>query len=247
MFGSGPFVEVCNLGMKNGKPGVQATIAIDRGYQATFENYCPDDNQNALMLLQGLLSGRIEDASCYIWGSRGSGKSHLLFSACKSISPSIYIPVLDLELQPDCLTGIEESRLVCIDDVQSIAHQLDWERQLLTLIDNAQAHNCLLLLTGNCPPGDLNFKLKDLMNRLNGRQVLKLSPATDQSKVKILINRAAERGLSIETPVIEYILHRQSRDMYALIRFFDRIASASLEYRRKITIPFLREMDELQK
>ena len=225
---------------------IQTTIAIDRVTQASFDNFHAGDNQEAVTLLRELLDNPPAVASCYLWGARGTGKSHLLYAACKAVSFSTYVPIMDLSLPFDCLVGLETSRLVCVDDIQAIAHQMDWEKQLLALVENIAAQGNLLVLTGNCPPDQLDFKLKDLVNRLKGRQVIKLSPATDQTKVNILVERAAARGLVIEESVANYILRHYSREMHAVIRILDRILHASLENRRRITIPFLREMDEFQ-
>lgn len=225
---------------------VQATIAIDRGAAVSFENFHAGDNHATVQLLQETLSNQAPATSCYLWGERGSGKTHLLFSACKCVSSSVYIPILDLDLQADCLDGLEHSRLICVDDIQSIAKQPVWEKQILNLMENVINHGNLLLLTGDCPPDKLNFNLQDLVNRLKGRQVLKLSPTTDQIKTNILIDRLAERGLWIEAVVVEYILSRYSRDMHSLIRLLDRIALVSLEKKCKVTIPFLRGLDEFQ-
>ena len=62
----------------------------------------------------------------------------------------------------------------------------------------------------------------------------------------MLVDRANERGLTVEPSVAEFILRRHARDTHSLMRLFDRIAQASLESRRRITIPFLRELDEFK-
>ena len=225
---------------------VQTTIPIDKGNSASFSNYHAQDNQQTLTLLQEFLKDEKLCASCYLWGERGTGKSHLLYASCKQIPSSVYIPLLDLQLEPDILTAIVNFRLICIDDIDSVACQSNWESHLLILLENIAKNGNLLVLTGNRPPVDLNFESNDLVNRLQGRRVFKLSSASDQTKVRMLVDRANERGLTVEPSVAEFILRRHARDTHSLMRLFDRISQASLESRRRITIPFIRELDEFK-
>ncbi len=225
---------------------VQTTIPVDRGNSASFSNFHAQDDQQTLTLLQNFLNDEKLCASCYLWGQRGTGKSHLLYASCKQIPSSVYIPLLDLQLKPDVLTVVVKFRLICIDDIDAVARQTDWESHLLMLLENTEKNGNLLVLTGNRPPVDLDFESNDLVNRLQGRRVFKLSSASDQTKVRMLVDRANERGLTVEPSVAEFILRRHARDTHSLMRLFDRIAQASLVSRRRITIPFLRELDEFQ-
>ena len=229
-----------------GEQVVQTTIPIDRVNSANFSNYHAQDNQQTLTLLQDFLNDEKLCGSCYIWGERGTGKSHLLYASCKQFSSSVYVPLLDLQLQPDVLTAVVKYRLVCIDDIDAVACQTDWESQLLILLENTEKNGNLLVLTGDRPPVDLHFDSNDLVNRLQGRRVFKLSSASDQTKVRMLVDRAKERGLTVEPAVAEFILRRHARDTHSLMRLFNRVAQASLESRRRITIPFLRELDEFK-
>jgi len=225
---------------------VQTTIPLDRASLASFSNFHAQDNQQTLTLLQDFLSDDKLCASCYLWGERGTGKSHLLFASCKKIPSSVYIPLLDLQLKPDVLTAVVNFRLICIDDIDAVACQSDWESHLLILLENTENNGNLLLLTGARPPVDLDFESNDLVNRLQGRRVFKLSSASDQTKVGMLVDRANDQGLTVEASVAKFILRRHARDTHSLMRLFDRIVQASLESRRRITIPFLRELDEFK-
>lgn len=226
--------------------GVQTTIAIERISPASFDNFCPEENQQTLMLVREMLSNDSGYTPCYLWGAAGTGKSHLLFAACKTVSPSIYIPIKDLQLQPEFLDDLERYKLICVDDIQSVASQEIWENRILTLLKNAQSNRVLMILTGKTPPSELDFELKDLTNRLSGCQVLKLAATSDETKVNILVQRAAERRIPIDRLAIEFALRRYSRDLHALFRLLDRIALLSLEQHRRITVPFLRELDDFK-
>jgi DnaA family protein len=46
--------------------------------------------------------------------------------------------------------------------------------------------------------------------------------------------------------VVQYILSRYPRDMRSLFDLLDRIDRASLTHQRRVTIPFLRELEEMR-
>ena len=248
MCGYGRFVEISSITMnKFPNRTVQSTIPIQKIDYVSFESFQSHghSNQVAVDFLKELVKSNDSVANCYLWGPRGSGKSHLLFSACKTVAQSIYIPVKDLQLPPDSLDGLERYRLVCIDDIHTVACQHDWEKRLFFLLENIKASGNLLIISGNCPASELDFETKDLVNRLAGAQVLKLSSSNDQLKAAILMDRASRIGFRIDQSIVDFVMRRYSRDMHSLVRLLDYIAEQSLEAHRKVTIPFLREIDVL--
>ncbi len=219
---------------------MQATLPFGLKDYATFENYKVGDNQAAVAVLQDLLTHNAS-MTCYLWGTAGSGKTHLLYSACKNVSDSIYVPTMNLDLQPAYLDSLEEHELICVDDIHSVAKQTSWERSLLSLLEKVESSRNKLIFTSNVPPIELNFALKDLVNRLTSRQAIKLQQISEKEKVEILIDRATRRGLRLEKQVIDFAIRRYSRDMHSLIRLLNRIDHASLTEHRRITIPFLKQ------
>src|ERR1700729_835522 len=85
---------------------------------AVFANFAPGANAEILAALEG--AGR---DPLWLWGSRGSGKTHLLQAVCAAAGDgAAYFPLdRSLALPPDALTGFERSHVLCIDDVDGIA------------------------------------------------------------------------------------------------------------------------------
>ena len=225
---------------------IQASLPLRLVDHAKFENFQCQENQRTVRLLQQFLSHNLGQTSGYLWGAAASGKTHLLFAACNQIPNSIYFPLLNLQLEPQFLEGAEQYDLVCIDDVQSIACQLDWEQQLFSLFEKLEAEKCLLLVAANVPPGNLRFKLKDLVSRFLGRQIFKVLPASEQDKSEILVDWTARRGITMDPAVARFILARHSRDMHSIMRLFERLDRISFDKQRRITIQFLKQLDEFQ-
>ena len=222
----------------------QTVLPVSLPDYATFENFLPAANERSVVLLKQLLTEKIANKTCYIWGETGTGKTHLLYSACKISTNSAYIPLKQTRFQPEALDGLDENEIICIDDVQAIATQSNWERSLMMILTKVESTKKILLFAGSAPPQELGFELRDLTSRFCGLQLLKLRPVNDTEKSVILIDRAARRGITIDETVARYILNHHARNMHSLISLLDRIDDVSLKSQRKVTIPFLKNLEE---
>ncbi len=225
---------------------VQSSLPLRLVDHATFENFQSAENHGTIYLLEQFLNHNIGQTTGYLWGASGSGKSHLLFAACKRVVSSIYFPLLDLSFEPEFLEGAYQYDLVCIDDIQSIASQPNWERQLFSLFEKMENSNKLLLVAANVPPGALHLSLNDLVSRFLGRQIFKLVPPSEQHKSQILIDWIARRGMHVDPSVAYFILTRYSRDMHSIMRLIERLDKISFDRRKRITVPFLKQLKEFQ-
>ena len=127
-----------------------------------------------------------------------------------------------------------------------LQHNQFGENNLIALLENLENQKNLFIVSASFPPQELGFDLQDLVNRFSGRQILRLHPTSEETLVRILTDRVARRGLSIDDSVIRFILERYLRDTHSLIRLLERIDRLSLEKHRRITIPFLKQLDEFR-
>ena len=222
---------------------VQAVLPITLPDHATFDNYISAQNDTAVTVLKNLLSDNTASGTLYIWGPPASGKSHLLFAACRMISQSVYLSLSQPLMTPEILDDLESHELVCIDDVQFAAGRTDWEFQLMALLEKVESENSRLVFTANSPPDNLDFQLADLENRLSGRLNSRLYPATDDEKIEILIARARQRGMSINQATAKFAVRHYSRDLHSLMELLDQLGSTTLQLGRRITIPLIKNLD----
>jgi DnaA family protein len=188
----------------------------------------------------------------FLWGADGSGKSHLLQAACRlahelGIAP-VYVPLADAaELSPSLLESAETAPLVCLDDVERIAGKPEWEMALFTLTERLRAAGGTLISAASSPPARLGLRLPDLASRLAWGTVYALEPLSDAEKLEAIRLRAHNRGFEMPEEVVQYILSRYPRDLRSLFDLLDRIDRASLAQQRRVTIPFLRRLEEAGK
>ena len=183
----------------------------------------------------------------YLWGPRGCGKSHLLQALChattaKGLAP-VYLPMQELvALSPAILQGLEQQALIAIDDIQIIAGKAEWEEALFHLYNRVREEGQWLVVSANVAPAGLALSLPDLTSRLGWGPVFQLMPLTDTDKRAALLLRARRRGLEMGNEVVEYLLRRCPRDMDSLFNLLNQLDQASLAAKRKLTIPFVRQL-----
>jgi DnaA family protein len=180
----------------------------------------------------------------YLWGAKGTGKSHLLQAICtaahKQGKTPAYLPLAEIEnLSADMLTGLENLDLVCIDDIQTISGQSSWEEGLFHLFNSMKAENKCLVISADKSPQNLKLKLADLESRLSWDLVYRLEFLDEESLIKAMKLRANERMFDIPDEVFEYVLKRVPRDTHTLFNPINRLDEASIAEKKKITIPFV--------
>jgi len=224
---------------------VQLPLNIKLRDNATFNNYFPGANREAVEYLQ-LHCGLRDEPCAYLWGGRGTGKTHLLQAACHIVAlrdlPTAYIPLSQAdELSPAILEGIAELSLVCVDDVHSVAGDDSWESALFHLYNRMRDAGTHLVVAGDNSPGSLNIRLADLVSRLAWGAVFQIQPLNDEEKLLALQLHASVRGMEMSLDVARFLLHRSRRDMPALYSLLDQLDRVSLSAQRRLTIPFIRE------
>ncbi|VAX05421.1 DnaA inactivator Hda (shorter homolog of DnaA) [hydrothermal vent metagenome] len=221
----------------------QLPLGISLKPDISFAGFIASRNQQAVDSLQ-------EGTKCggtsfiFLWGNSGTGKTHLLHAACRLADtqnqPSIYIPLSQaLEFSPDIFTDLDKFQLVCLDDVEQITRQQDWEQALFNLFNQVRDKGTNLFITSDCSPTALDITLPDLASRLGWGLNYRLHPLTDDEKVEALQKTAQERGMTLPDECVHYMLKHCPRDMGTLLEILAQLDQASLAAQRKLTIPFI--------
>ncbi len=147
---------------------------------------------------------------------------------------------------PDVLEGMEQLALVCIDNIECIAGDHEWEVAMFNLYNRILEHNhTSLLITGDRPPRQLALTLPDLASRLDWGQIYKLHPLSDDDKLQAMQLRAKLRGFELPEDVGTFLFRRLDREMRSLFHALDQLDRASITAQRKLTIPFVKEILDL--
>lgn len=212
----------------------------------TFNDYFSGSNLEIINHLQNSVSG-LGEKQVFIWGESGLGKSHLLQACChqaQSIGLSSFYFDLSPSALPDSnlLKGLDEFDIVCFDNIDQIAGHKDWELAFFNFYNLHRDQGHILILSATCPPHDIAIKLPDLKTRLNWGLTLKIQPLSDEEKITALVFKANQMGFEITPKAVRFLLTHNNRDLSSLWGLLTKLDHASLAAKRKLTIPFLKQI-----
>jgi len=212
---------------------------------ATFANFYPGTNQKIKQVLESL-NVKSQNDFIYLWGKSGTGRSHLAIATCQQLGnlgiSTAYLPLKDLSMQsPAVLENLEKMFLVCVDDLEAILGQKEWEEALMYLFNRLQTNGGNFLIIAKEAPNALNFILQDLKSRLTSCLIFNLMPLTDEEKLAALTLRAKHRSLKLTRETALFLLRHEQRDFKTLVTILDKLSQAALHSQRALTIPFVKE------
>jgi DnaA family protein len=213
---------------------------------ARFESFFPGQNREAVASLQAAAQG-MGESLVYIAAPAGQGKTHLLQAACHTAGESGrragYLPLAELKhVAAAVFDGLEQLELVCLDDVDAIAGEPQWEHALFDLFNRLRDAGRTLLVTAVQRPDAAGFGLPDLASRLGWGASYVLKPMAEADIMAALAHRARGRGLELPLETAQFLLRRFPRDLPTLFALFDTLDSASLVEQRRLTVPFVKSV-----
>lgn len=202
-----------------------------------LDNFVPGRNSELIAALDALASSASNERFIYVWGAAGSGRSHLLRAALDAARRNgrrtawfdADAPAFDA---PD-------DAFAAADDV----HRLGTAAQvaLFNLHNRIRGGSGVLIASGNVAPARLALRA-DLMTRLASGLVYQVHGLDDQEKAAALGHHAKARGFHLAPEVAAYLLRHAQRDMPSLLALLEALDRYSLETKRAITVPLLREL-----
>ena len=115
------------------------------------------------------------------------------------------------------------------------------EQALFHLLNRAGESKLAVLLTSRVAPGGLEFVIPDLRSRMRALPFVEVQPPDEALLKSVLVKLFADRQLTVEPPVIEYLSLRMERSMEAANRLVDTIDRLALAMHRKVTKPLAAE------
>ncbi len=221
----------------------QLPLNIKLDQEVSLSSFLVGKNQILLEYLKQLTAG-CQGEFIFLWGTVGSGKSHLLQAVVNQWTETtpMFLPLSEPGLSPEMLQGLEQFKWVLIDDIEQVIGNKKWEEALFHLYNQIKDNGGNLLITADAPPAELEIKLKDLKSRLTAMTVFKIQSLSDTDKQVLLQQKAAAKGLTLGDEVAQFVLSRSSRDLRYLMDALDKLDKASLVSQRKITVPFVKEV-----
>ena len=216
----------------------QLPLDIGLDVEARFDTFYAGPNGAAVAALAA-------PAAPGVWlsGARGSGRSHLLQAtvASQPAGHALYLP-LRMGLPATAVDGLPADAIICLDDIETIAGDADWERALLVLYERVLAQGGRLIISAPARPADAGFALADLESRLSALSLFRLQPPDDAGQLEALKMRAEARGLRLPDETARYLALRLPRGLAVLFEWLQLLDARSLAANRRLTVPFVRDV-----
>lgn len=228
----------------------QLVLGFPRRDDTSFSTFYAGPNTALLKYLEAFWQPESDRENLYLWGPAQSGRSHLLHAACKLATQSgfraFYLALSDWvhDAPADLLDGLESMDLICVDDIDCLTGRGQWQETLFHLYNRLQQFGGRLIFTADCSPHHLDIELADLKSRLAHAVVYQVYPLSDADKQEVFVRRAKHHGMVMSDEVVQYIMNRCERSIGQLLSVLDTLDRRSLQAKRRMTIPFVKEVME---
>jgi DnaA-homolog protein len=223
----------------------QLSLGVRIPDRAVFASFLPARNGEAVEYVRRIANA---EAAGTVWmcGPSGAGKTHLLQAVCAQASLTMragYFPLADLEkLGVGVLEGLPQLQCLCVDDVDRVAGQLEWERAIFGLLREMEENGGRLVAAAEAPPALLKWALPDLGSRFAASAIFQLRALDEEEQQAALQLRARLRGFDLPEETSRWLQRRFPRDMRKLYELLDTLDEAALVAQRRLTVPFIREV-----
>jgi DnaA family protein len=222
----------------------QLVLDLSLPAQPTLDNFVAGRNTELIQVLRGMLATKPQERFVYLWGSPGSGRSHLLKAMVDAfrqqhLSASYICCSQDSEIA----SAPEPPDALAVDDVECLGGNA--QIALFNLYNHIREGPGMLLVSGAMPPAQLKLR-EDLVTRLGWGLVFQVHGLNDEEKTQALKTHARNRGFELPQEAADYLLRHGRRDMPSLLAVLDALDNYSLRIKRPVTLPLLREIMQAQ-
>jgi chromosomal replication initiator protein len=177
----------------------------------------------------------------FIYARPGLGKTHLLMGighAARAINPRLSVEYLTLDefvesFHAAVAAGQGEAYrrrfidvdLLLVDDVQFLTHRREMQAELLRLTDALQTANRQIVLTSDRPPAEIEALDERLIRRFAGGLVIDVAAPDYETRVAILLRKAAERRATFGKGVLEAVASLTIDNVRELLGALNRLVA----------------------
>ncbi len=166
----------------------------------------------------------------FLCGPKKSGKSYLSQIWLKKNNA--------IEFKNNFEVLLDSKKNILIDDFL-----LFNEENIFHIVNNSILNNSKILITSNKKIHEIKFKYKDLSSRLKTFLFLEIKQPNDEMLLTILTKLLIDKQFIINSKdIFEYILKRVERSYQGINEMVDKLDSLSLEKKRQLTIPLIKEI-----
>tara|TARA_B100001559_G_C16327972_1_gene541968 strand:+ start:82 stop:768 length:687 start_codon:yes stop_codon:yes gene_type:complete len=222
----------------------QLTFPWNKVNKSSLEGFYTSQENSHLV---SLLKDRNFSDDLFIYGTKESGKTFLQQAMCNSYSSmsksSLYIPLNKvMNYGIEIFESLENMNLICLDGIEEVISKIEWEKALFNLINKALILESRLILSSSQDLKSLNFVLPDLESRIRKIQSYELYPINDKDIFDALKYISKFTSMNLGDKEAKYLVTYSQRNISNLVHILESLDQLSMEMKRKITIPLIKEV-----
>jgi len=221
----------------------QLSLPLVLDHAFSWSRFFVGSNQVLVQSLQALKND-VASQQIYLWGSQGSGKTHMLQALCHQLLEDhvsvFYVDLAQPSLQPDVLEGLDQFTVVCLDNIDAVFGSDRWELALFMCYHQIQGEGHNLVTAANSLPEKV--KLRDLQSRLLAGATFHIEIPKSDKLPEVMQFLAGSYGLELSQDVVDYLLTHAKRDIKSITHYMDKLHQASLQEKRRLTVPFVKSV-----
>ncbi len=171
------------------------------------------------------------DQNIFLYGPEKSGKSYLA-SLWKDKNNAI-------SFDNNFSYIIESNKNVVVDDVLG----RDSDENLFHLINHCKLNNLKMYFASSVDINSYNFKFIDLYSRLREFVYLEIKAPDDEMCKMLMVKLFSDKQIIIKNKeIFDFVFKRLSRTYLDIYIFVEKLDRLSLEKKRQLTIPLIKEI-----
>ena len=171
-----------------------------------------------------------------IFGSRGSGKTHLSKILEKKINRKKLIDAVDVN--NNLLDELNNFDCLIID---SFSKNIN-EKLLYSILNQSKQLENYIMVNSITPLKTSDFELKDLQSRLNSFIDIGIELPTDELLQVIISKSFSDRQINLNPKISEYIIKNVERSYEKMFKFLKDIDELSLSTGKSININLIKKV-----
>ena len=171
-----------------------------------------------------------------LWGPDGSGKTHLLNIWAEKMAAAFITP--KEEYVAKVLEGQGAAAYVLDDADDALAGRRVAQEWMQHFYNATKETSVPFLIAARQPPMQWGLEIRDIETRLKSCQAVEMAQPDDDLMRGLLLKLFADRQIMVASGVVEFLASRLDRTGAAVIAAVEALDEASLESKRKISIPF---------
>ena len=224
----------------------QIPLGVQMEEHSTLDTFYIGPNEQTYCSLRPFLMDESHFFLC-LWGNPLSGVTHLLQAVThlgiQSGKRCIYLPLKTVkDHSSKVLDVLDQFDVVCLDDLEVVLGEEDWQEGLFNLFNRFKGLNKKLVIGLKQHPAQLDITLKDLRSRLNWGLSLQVHALNEGDLKQALKEKAQRQGLLLSDELANYVISRAPRDIQSVLNIFEKLDHASLVEQKKLTVLFAKKI-----